>query len=74
MHPEQGYRSCLGVMRLGKRYSPEKLEAACQRAIAIGAYSYRSVRSILEKGLEGQPLPQREGPAIALVQPQPQGQ
>jgi transposase len=67
MHPEQGYRSCLGVMRLGKRYSPERLEAACERALALGAYSYKSVRSILEQGLEGQPLPQRERPRVPLV-------
>lgn len=41
-HPEQGYRSCMGIMRLGKRYSNERLEAACGRALSIGALSYRS--------------------------------
>ncbi|MEW6439287.1 MAG: IS21 family transposase, partial [Pseudomonadota bacterium] len=41
--PEQGFRSCLGLFRLGKRYSPERLEAACARALALGAYSYKSV-------------------------------
>lgn len=51
-HPEQGYRSCLGLLRLGARYSPARLEGACTRALAIGALSYRSVRSILEKGLD----------------------
>jgi transposase len=56
-HPEQGYRSCLGILRLGKSYSPERLEAACRRAVALGAYSYTSIRSILEKGLDSQPLP-----------------
>ena len=51
-HPELGFRSCLGVLRLGDRYGPERLEAACARALAIGACSYRSVRSILERGLD----------------------
>jgi len=47
-HPEQGYRSSLGIMRLGKAYSPERLEAACERALFIKAYSYKSVQSILK--------------------------
>jgi len=51
-HPELGFRSCLGVLRLGERYGPERLEAASGRALAIGATSYRSVRSILERGLD----------------------
>ncbi len=51
-HPELGFRSCLGVLRLGDRYTPERLEAACSRALANGAASYRSVRSILERGLD----------------------
>lgn len=55
-HPEQGYRSCLGLMRLARRYGPERLEAACQRALSLKAYVYRHVKSILEKGLDRQPL------------------
>jgi transposase len=55
-HPEQGFRSCLGVMRLGKRYSPDRLEKACERAVAIGAYTYHNVESILKNGLDKQPL------------------
>lgn len=51
-HPQQGFRSCLGIMGLGKKYSNERLEAAAQRAIAIKAYSYRSISSILESGLD----------------------
>jgi len=53
-HPEQGFRSCLGILRLGKRYSPERLEAACARALACRALSYRSVESILKTGLDRQ--------------------
>jgi len=55
-HPEHGYRSILGVIRLAKHYEPERIEAACRRAIALNAYSYTSVRSILEHGLDRQPL------------------
>jgi len=55
-HPEQGYRSCLGIMRLGRSYAKERLEKACARALAADACSYRSVRSILETGLDRQPL------------------
>jgi transposase len=55
-HPEQGYRSCLGLMRLGKQYSNERLEAACFRALRSGATTYRSVRSILKNGLDRVPL------------------
>ncbi len=55
-HPEQGFRSCLGIMRLAKRYCPERLEASCARAILIKAYSYKSVNSILKNGLDQQPL------------------
>ena len=55
-HPEQGYRSCLGVLRLGQRYSAERLEAACARALAFKAYSYKNVESILKKGLDQQPF------------------
>lgn len=54
-HPEQGFRAALGIMRLGKRYSPERLEAACLRALQIKAYSYKSVESILKSGLDRHP-------------------
>ena len=64
-HPEQGFRSCLGVMRLAKRYSPERLENACQRAVAIGAYTFKNVESILKNGLDQQPLiPAVKGHAV----------
>jgi transposase len=56
-HPEQGFRACLGVIRLGDRYGHDRLEAACQRALAVQAFSLRSVDSILKHGLDRQPLP-----------------
>jgi len=61
-HPEQGYRSCLGIIRLADRYGAERVEAACERALAVRALSYRSVESILRHGLDSQP-PLRAGPA-----------
>jgi transposase len=55
-HPEQGFRSCLGIMSLAKHYSPERLEDACYRALMIKGCSYKSVKSILKNGLDQQPL------------------
>jgi len=62
-HPELGYRACLGVLRFGKRYSNERLEAACRRAIAMNASSYRSIKSILENSLDREPLESVKVPA-----------
>ena len=68
-YPQQGFRSCLGIMRPGSRYGDERLEAACQRALAIGACSYKSIESILKHDLDRQPLPDkpRLAPAIEHV-------
>ena len=57
LHPQQGFRPCLGVMRLGKQYGEERLESACLRALALGSANYKSVESILKKNLDKQPLP-----------------
>ncbi len=46
-HPEQGYRACLGLMRLGRRYGADRLEAACERAEHLRAFSYSTVKNIL---------------------------
>jgi len=64
-HPEQGFRSCLGIMRLAKPHGPEAPEAACERALTIGARSYSSVHSILKNNLHRtRPEPPADGPAI----------
>lgn len=55
-HPEHAYRTCLGLMSLARRYGPERMAAACERALAAGATSYSSVKSILAEGLDRQPL------------------
>ena len=57
-HPQQGFRTCLGIMRLGKEYGPERLEAACGRALRLNALAYKSIESILAHGLENRPLPE----------------
>ena len=65
-HPEQGYRACLGVIRLGRRYPPERIEAAAQRANRSGVRSYKRFQSILENGLDRVPLePRPETPPAA---------
>jgi len=53
-HPEQGYRTCLGLLRLTKKYGDARVEAACTRALASRGDSYRHVKSILEHGLDRQ--------------------
>jgi len=55
-HPEQGYRACLGIIRLAKRYGKDRVEAASLRALATGAVRYKSVKSILETGLDKTPV------------------
>jgi transposase len=57
--PEQGYRSCLGLLRLAKAFGEDRLEAACRRALRLDCISYKSVQSILKTGLDRQPLPQQ---------------
>jgi len=64
-HPQQGFRSCLGIMRLGKSSGTERLEAACRRALTIGACSYKSIESILKNGLDRTPLPVSLPAAVA---------
>ena len=65
-HPEQGFRSCVGILRLGTTHGSERLEAASARALEIGARSYSSVNSILKNNLDRKrPEPATDGPAIA---------
>jgi transposase len=54
-HPEQGYRACLGLLNLAKRYGEARLEAACRRALAIGSPKRKSIKSILEAKLDQHP-------------------
>lgn len=56
-HPEMGYRSCLGIMRLEKKFGRERLEAACARSLQVNARSYRHVHATLKNGMDRLPLP-----------------
>ncbi len=68
-HPEQAYRTCLGLLGLAKRYSPERLEAACQRANTAGICSYKGVHNILKNKLDQLPLePGTDQPLAAARQ------
>ena len=67
-HPQQAYNACFGLMRLGKGYGKERLEAACRRALATGAVGYRHVESILKHNLDQRPLP--EATQLSLQLPQ----
>ncbi|MEI9937870.1 MAG: IS21 family transposase [Pseudomonadota bacterium] len=64
-HPEWGYRSCLGLFRLSKKYGDARVDAASARALFAGARSYRHVLTILQHNLDQQPLPSPEQPAAA---------
>jgi transposase len=57
-HPEMGYRSCLGLLNLGKRFGRQRLEAACERALLLGSPTRGSVLSLLQQGLDQLPLPE----------------
>jgi transposase len=64
-HPEQGFRSCRGIVKLVGRFPSERVEAACERALAVGARSYKSVKSILDTKLDRkQSEKAADGPAI----------
>jgi transposase len=66
-HPQQGFRSCLGILRLGKTHGAERLEAACRRALHIGAASYKSIDSILKHKLDQKPLPEKKPDQLIIL-------
>ena len=57
IHPQQGFRPCLGIMRLGEQYGYDRLDFACKRALYLGSTNYKSLESILKNNLDKQPLP-----------------
>ena len=63
-HPEQGFRSCIGILRLVKRYGAGRVDAACARALALGTRSYTSVATILKNHRENAPGPTAEAPLL----------
>jgi transposase len=65
MHPEQGFRAAIGIIRLTKSYDAARVDAACARALAIGARSFTSVNSILKNNLDAnRPAPAADGPVM----------
>lgn len=65
-HPEQGYRTCLGLKRLARKYPHQRVETACARALKIGSPRYSTVSNILKAGLDQQPLPEMDEKVIVL--------
>ncbi len=61
LYPQHGYNSAFGLIGLGKKYGLKRLNAACARALKAGALQYKSVKTILEKGLDQAELGLEEG-------------
>ena len=59
-YAEHGFRSCMGIISLGKRFGKERLEAACERAMFIKGASYTTIKSILSNNLDQKPLPKQQ--------------
>ncbi len=72
-HPEQGFRSCLGIVRLVRPFGAERVEAAATRAIEIGTLTYGSVRSILDNKLDRQAAQPRTADAVPVLHPNIRG-
>ena len=72
-HPEQGFRSCLGILRLARPFGVGRLEAAAGRAIEIGALTYGSVRSILDHKLDRHAANQRPADGVTILHPNIRG-
>ena len=66
-HPEQGFRACLGIVRLAGPYGADRLEAAAERAIDIGARTYGSVKSILDNHLDRRPAQKRAADGTPIL-------
>ena len=72
-HPEQGFRACMGILRLIKPFGSERLEAAAVRALEIGARTYGSVKSILDNNLDRQTVTTRATDGVAIHHPNIRG-
>jgi transposase len=51
-HPEQAYKSCVGILSFAKKVGNDRLIKACQRALGYGIYNYKTIQTILEKGMD----------------------
>jgi hypothetical protein len=66
-HPDHAYRKCPGLLRLAKRCGNDRLEMACDRALKLKAIGYRSVKNILDKGIEAAGIPEQSESSVPLV-------
>jgi transposase len=55
-HPEQAFKTCMGILNLVKEHGPDRLDMACERALDFGFYSYKRIKNMLDRGLEKDPL------------------
>jgi transposase len=72
-HPEQGFRACLGIVRLLKAFGAERVEAAATRALDIGARTYGSVKSILDNNLDRHAAQRRDADGVPILHPNIRG-
>jgi transposase len=72
-HPEQGFRACLGIVRLSGHYGAQRLEAAAERALEIGAKTYGSVKSILDNSLDRRPATAQPADKTPILHPNIRG-
>lgn len=72
-HPEQGFRACLGIVRLAKGFGIDRVEAAASRALEIGARTYGSLKSILDNGLDRLAAPTRAADGVTITHPNIRG-
>ena len=72
-HPQQAFNTCFGLLRLANAFGEQRLDAACARALAIATLSYKSIASILEKGLDRRPLPEPVQGSLPLEHPNLRG-
>jgi hypothetical protein len=66
-HPDHAYRKCLGLLRLSKSFGSDRLELACDRALKLQAVGYRSVKNILNKGIEAAEIPEDDKTSAPML-------
>ena len=65
-HPEQTFKTCMGILNLVKEHGPDRLEKACGKALSFGFYSYRRIKNILDRGLEEDLFSEQKEHSISL--------
>jgi len=65
-HPEQAFKTCMGILNLVKEHGPDRLEKACEKALNFGFYSYRRIKNILDRGLEEDLFSEQKEHSISL--------